>query len=79
MILLIHLLEHLGVPSGAATAIVIAPARNSSRAGPRNSGATMTTTTAAKGTRVNTDECMTPVTGIPLCQAVVRHPPLSNH
>ena len=38
MIILIHLLEHLGVPSGAAIGVVIA-GKKCLNAGPRRSGA----------------------------------------
>lgn len=46
MIIVIHLLEHLGVPSGAAIAIVIA-ARKSLRAGSRGPGRAATATATA--------------------------------
>ena len=61
---LIHLLEHLGVPSGLPSPSPL-PATNSSRAEPRRSGhaAAVTTATAAKGARMITADSTAPVTG----------------
>lgn len=65
MIFLIHLLEHLGVPSGAAAAIAITGTKLLKGRTPKTGHATaVRTATAAKDTRMTAVDGTAPVTGV---------------